>query len=118
MGKEKKVEKNQADLEGKREKEVERFEKHLGEIYKKHNELEKTKKMDKDAEAIKLRKELLEFYDKERERKTERDHKQIKVGTCYQDAVRRIDEIHRQNELYALQSEREYLNRMKRNDGK
>lgn len=47
--------------------------------------------MDKDTEAVKLRKELLEFYEKERQRKKSRDHKQIKVSTCYQDAVRRID---------------------------
>lgn len=40
----------------------------------------------------------MEFYDKEKERKKDADAKQISVGTCYQDAVSRIDRIHEKNQ--------------------
>lgn len=73
----------------------------MSEVYKKHNEMERTKRLDKNEEAYKLRKELLEFYDKERQRKRSQDHKQVSVGTCYGDAVRRINEIHEKNVIYA-----------------
>lgn len=71
--------------------------KHLAEVYKKHVEIERNTKRNKDDEAIKLRKSLLEFYDKEREHKKEADAKQISVSTCYNDAVTRIDRIHQKN---------------------
>jgi|JI9StandDraft_1071089.scaffolds.fasta_scaffold778806_1 hypothetical protein len=53
--------------------------------------------MDKDQEALKLRKSLLEFYDKEKQRKKEADAKQVSVSTCYTDAVNRLDKIHHKN---------------------
>lgn len=87
-------------------------------MYKKYEDLERSKKHDKDDEAIKLRKSLLEFYDKEQERKKEADEKQLNVGTCYQDAVSRLDRIHQNNEQYAMKSERAHLLRMARNSGK
>lgn len=62
--------------------------------------------MDKDQEALKLRKSLLEFYDKEKQRKKEADAKQVSVSTCYTDAVNRLDKIHHKNEEYAQKSER------------
>ena len=113
-----KVDQNQVDLDKKRKEKDEKFDKHLSEIYKKHEEMEKNKRLDKNDQAYKLRKELLEFYDKERKRKRVQDHKQVSVGTCYGDAVRRINEIHEKNVLYAAESERDHLRRMQRNDGK
>lgn len=53
--------------------------------------------MDKDQEALKLRKSLLEFYDKERKKRKEADAKQLSVSTCYNDAVNRLDKIHQKN---------------------
>ena len=66
-------------------------------MYKKHVEIEKNKKYKKDDEAIKLRKELLRFYSKEKERKQEADRLQLKVDTCHQYAVNLLDKIHYQN---------------------
>lgn len=48
---------------------MEKVNKHLAKVYKKHVEIEKNKKQEKNNEAYKLRKELLEFYDKEKQRK-------------------------------------------------
>jgi hypothetical protein len=54
---------------------------------------------------MKLRKELHEFYAKEEERKKLAEHRQIGVGTCYQQAVERINKIHLQNQQYSNRAE-------------
>lgn len=46
------------------------------------------------------------------------DHKQVSVGTCYLDAVGRLNLIHQKNEEYAKKSEREHQMRMARNSAR
>ena len=92
--------------------------KHLAEVYKKHVEIQRNAKRTKDDEALKLRKSLMEFYDKEKERKKQADAKQISVSTCYNDAVNRLDRIHQKNQDYAQEAERQHSLRMARNSGK
>lgn len=46
------------------------------------------------------------------------DRCQVKVGTCYSDAIHRIDKIHQRNEDYALKSEVRHEKRMARNNNK
>lgn len=52
-------------------------------------------------EAVKLREDLQKFYEKEDERKSQNEKFQVSVGTCYQDAVERINNIHRTNEKFS-----------------
>ena len=58
---------------------------------------------------------MVEFYDKEQKRKEKAEAKQIKVASCYQDAVERIDYIHRQNEEYASKRSKELHRSLTRN---
>ena len=93
---EKVVQNNDALLK-KHEKKSEDYNKHLKEIYKRFEGEQRRMRANEKEEAYKLRKDLQEFYDREEERKKKAEARQIAVGTCYQDAVNRIDSIHRRN---------------------
>jgi transketolase len=110
-----KVAANNDKLMKKHEKRSEDYNKHLKEVYKKYEGDEKRHRADEKEEALKLRKELQEFYDKEADRKCKAEARQIAVGTCFQDAVSRLDHIHRRNEDYSRQREDEVSARLARN---
>ena len=59
---------------------------------------------------------MIEFYEKEAERKKKAEAKQIRVGTCYQDAVERMHQIHLDNETYAQQRAKELHHSLTRNN--
>ena len=62
-----------------------------------------------------MRDELREFYEKEGERKSMNERLQVRVGTCYQDAVERINSLHHKNEEYARKAELALAKELKRN---
>ena len=74
------------------------------------------KRMREKEEALKLRKELQEFYEKEAERKSQNDHAQVRVGTCYEEAVNKINNIHKKNEEYSRKAELALDEELNRND--
>lgn len=79
------------------EKVFERQNKHIQEVHKKYEEKERNQKMDKDEQALKLRKSLLQFYEKEEEKRKKAQTKQVSVSPCYQDAKARLEKIHQKN---------------------
>ena len=100
-----KVAKNEKDIEAKKAKVAEEYEKHLRKTYRKYEDDEKKHRENEKEQAYRLRKELKEFYEKEAERKKSAEFKQISVGTCYQSAVEKINNIHRRNQEYSLKAE-------------
>lgn len=110
-----KVAKNEREIEAKQAKEAENYEKHLKATYKKYEEEEKRHRQQEKESSYKLRKELQEFYSKEAERKRSAEAKQVSVGTCYQDAIDKINNIHRLNEERALRAQQELQSELSKN---
>lgn len=100
-----KVARNEKDIEAKKAKVAVEYEKHLRKTYRKYEEDEKKHRENEREKAYKLRQQLKEFYEKEEERKKSAEFKQISVGTCYQSAVEKINNIHKRNQEYALKAE-------------
>ena len=100
----------------KQEKLNEKYDKHLKEVYKKFENEEKRHRAWEKEEAYKLRSELKEFYEKEAERKKKAEAKQIAVGTCYQGAIDKLENIHRQNEAYSRKREHELTSNLAKNN--
>jgi hypothetical protein len=59
---------------------------------------------------------LLEFFEKEESQKVINEKNQVSVGTCYQDAVERLNHIHTKNEEYSQQAETELGQSLRRNN--
>ena len=57
----------------------------------------------------------MEFYENEHQRKQKAEARQIRVGSCYQDAVEKIDNIHRKNEEYAEEARKQLHKSLNRN---